>query len=36
MYNLQEKKMFLRFPYEEMYSHLKLHMEIFSYFIRWF
>ena len=29
-----KKEMFLICPYEEMYSHLKLLMETFSYFVR--
>ena len=30
------KKMFLLCPYEEMFLHFKLHMEIFSCFVRRF
>ena len=35
MCSFQEKKCFLC-PSEEMPSHFKLHMETFSYFVKWF
>ena len=36
MHSFQEKLTLLLCPYEEMFSHFKLHMGTFSYFAKWF